>query len=137
MTEDDLLERYGLHPSGGQLDEVRSILTAALQTGFDADTELMKLCCVQLFHEGSLDDVLLIWQAKESGWDAHCSIDVHLLCGAGLETTKAFLRTHPAASATDALGYLTKCEEARDFDQFSVERQSTGYHQYYGVPHAD
>jgi hypothetical protein len=44
----------------------------------------MKLCCVQLFNAGFLTDVLLVWQPKESSWDAHCSIDVHLLCGAGL-----------------------------------------------------
>ncbi|WP_116206619.1 hypothetical protein [Amycolatopsis circi] len=137
MTEEDLLERYGLHPAGGQLDEVRGILTAAMRAGPDADTLLMKLCCVQLFHHGSLDDVLLIWQAKESGWDAHFSIDVQLLCGAGLDKTKAFLGTHPAGAARKALDYLKECEEARDFDGFSVERQSAGYRQYYGVPGAD
>jgi hypothetical protein len=28
-----------------------------------------------------LTDVPLIWQAKESNWNAHCSIEVQLLCG--------------------------------------------------------
>ncbi|WP_406635301.1 hypothetical protein [Amycolatopsis sp. WGS_07] len=133
MTEDDLLERYGLHPTGGQLDDVRGILAAAMQDGLDADTDLMKLCCIQLFHHGSLDDVLLIWEAKESGWDAHCSIDVQLLCGAGLDATKTFLGAHPSAMAREALEYLTECEEARDFELFSVESQSAEYHRYYGV----
>ncbi|MBN9743657.1 hypothetical protein DMP23_21690 [Amycolatopsis sp. A1MSW2902] len=137
MTEDDLLERYGLHPAGGQLDEIRGILATEMQAGFDANTELMKICCIQLFHYGSLNDVLLIWEAKESGWDAHCSIDVQLLCGAGLDETKAFLRAHPATLAREALEYLTECEEARDFDSFSVERWSEGYHSYYGVPLPD
>jgi hypothetical protein len=54
----------------------------------DGDTALTKLCCVQLFNAGVLDDVLLIWQAKEASWDAHNAIDVQLLRGAGLKETK-------------------------------------------------
>jgi hypothetical protein len=57
----------------------------------DGDTALTKLCCVQLFNAGVLDDVLLIWQAKEASWDAHNAIDVQLLGGAGLKETKAYL----------------------------------------------
>jgi len=49
----------------------------------DGDTELMKLCCVQLFNAGAVGDALAIWRAKTASWDAHCSIDVQLLCGAG------------------------------------------------------
>jgi hypothetical protein len=48
----------------------------------DGDTALMKLSCAQLFNAGVLDDVLLIWQAKEASWNTHTSIDVQLLCGA-------------------------------------------------------
>jgi len=131
MTEDDLLERYGLRPAGTRLDEVRGILAAAMRTGPDPDTDVMRLCCVQLFHHGSLDDVLLIWQAKESGWDAHCSIDVQLLCGAGLAATEAFLAAQPGDDARQALDYLTRCEAAGDFTGFTVEQQSTWYHRYY------
>jgi hypothetical protein len=50
----------------------------------------MKLCCVQLFNAGFLADVILICQAKESSWDAHCSIEIQLLCGAGLQETIAY-----------------------------------------------
>jgi hypothetical protein len=38
----------------------------------DGDTALMKLSCAQLFNAG-LDDVLLIWQAKEASWNTHNS----------------------------------------------------------------
>ena len=48
----------------------------------------MKLCCVQLFNAGGLRDVAMIWHAKTSSWDAHCSIDVQLLCAAGLGERK-------------------------------------------------
>lgn len=107
MTEDELLQRYGLHPTGPDLDQVREILRGEVarerhRLG-DGDTELMKLCCVQLFHHGSLADVLLIWQAKESGWDPHHSIDVQLLCGAGLDATKAFLADDSGGEARKTL----------------------------------
>jgi hypothetical protein len=94
ITEDEGLRRYGLHPSGAHLDEVRKLLTeqAALERRAqgDGNTELMKLCCVQLFHTGVLSDALATWKAKCASFDAGCSIDVQLLCGGGLEPTKAY-----------------------------------------------
>jgi hypothetical protein len=85
----------------------------------------------ELFNHGSLADVPLIWQAKESSWDAHFSIDVQLLCGAGVTATKALLANHPESEAQQALDYLIRCEAAGDFDGFSVAEQSTWYHTYY------
>jgi hypothetical protein len=101
------------------------------QSQGDGDTELMKLCCVQLFNAGIPHDVLMIWQAKASSWDAHCSIDVQLLCGAGLGETKAYLVTERSESASAALDYLLQCEAAGDFIDFSVENQSRWYSEYY------
>jgi hypothetical protein len=91
-------------------------------------TEAMKLCCVQLFNHGSLADVPLIRQAKESSWDAHFSINVQLLCGAGVTATKAFLANHPENGARQALDYLIRREAAGDFDGFFVAEQSAWYH---------
>ncbi len=93
----------------------------------------MKLCCVQLFNAGIPDDVRTIWEAKESSWDAHCSIDVQLLCGAGLEQTKAYLAGLESDSDVAALAYVLKCEEAGDFDGFAVESQSNWYSEYYSA----
>ena len=80
MDEDESLHRYGLHPTGTDLDEVRDLLTAQTRlekrAQGDGDTELMKLCCVQLFCAGVLDDVLLIWRAKTASMDADGSIDI-------------------------------------------------------------
>lgn len=97
----------------------------------DGDTELMKLCCVQLFNAGSLTDILLIWAAKESSFDAHCSIDVQLLYGAGLQETIAYLAAEGCPAASAALGYLRRCEAAGDFAGFSPENQSRWYSAYY------
>ena len=133
MNEDMHLRRYGLRPPEQDLDEIRQILQAqmALERQGDGDTELMKLCCVQLFSAGVLDDVLRIWQAKESSWDAHCSIDVQLLCGAGLEQTKAYLAADGSEPAAAALHYLLACEAAGDFACFSIEDQFGWYSRYY------
>jgi hypothetical protein len=44
----------------------------------------------------------LIGEAKTASMDADCSIDIQLLCGAGLDETKALLaKIHPQ-SATSA-----------------------------------
>ncbi|MFD9317787.1 4-oxalocrotonate tautomerase family protein [Streptomyces sp. NPDC060053] len=75
MDEDASLRRYGLNPVGASLDEVRDLLLLTVQVRVEqeaqghGDTELMKLCCVQLFNAGSLDDVLLIRQAKSASMD--------------------------------------------------------------------
>ncbi|WP_232839246.1 hypothetical protein [Streptomyces triticisoli] len=135
MDEDESLRRYGLHPVGASLDEVRGMLAVQVRLEQEAqghgDTELMKLCCVQLFNAGSLDDVLLIWQAKSASMDADCSIDVQLLCGSGLNRTKAYLSCLPLPEADAALQRLVQCEAAGDFEDFSAETYSALYAAYY------
>jgi hypothetical protein len=135
MDEDESLNRYGLHPVGAHLAEVRDLLI--VQTRLekraqgDGDTELMKLCCVQLYNAGGLEDVLLIWQAKSASMDAACSIDIQLLCGSGLATTKAYLSSLRSPEAEAALQRLLLCESAGDFEDFSVEGHSGFYATYY------
>jgi hypothetical protein len=135
VNVDDSLRRYGLRPSPADLDRVRQLLDAHAKrerrSQGDGDTELMKLCCVQLFNAGDLSDVPAIWRAKESSWDAHCTIDVQLLCGAGLEETKAGLAAIGSEEASAALDYLLACEAAGDFRYFSVEAQARWYAEYF------
>ncbi|MFD3929442.1 hypothetical protein [Streptomyces sp. NPDC058614] len=135
MDEDESLRRYGLHPVGADLDEVRGLLTVRTllekRAQGDGDTELMKLCCVQLFNAGVLDDVLLIWQAKSASMDAGCSIDIQLLCGSGLDRTKAYLSSQGLPEAEAALRRLLRCEAAGDFEDFSAATHSAWYAAYY------
>ncbi|MEU7979671.1 hypothetical protein AB0B63_14170 [Micromonospora sp. NPDC049081] len=132
MNEDESLRRYGLQPSSADLPHIRKILRAQADLEqHDQDTEMMKLCCLQLFNAGQLSDVLVIWQAKESSWDAHCSIDVQLLCGAGLDATKAHLKAEGSEDAAEALRYLLDCEAAGDFDNFSVAEDARWRANYY------
>ncbi|MER5466244.1 hypothetical protein ABT010_37495 [Streptomyces sp. NPDC002668] len=120
LDEDESLRRYGLRPAGVNLDEVRGLLAAQTllerRPQGDGDTELMKLCCVQLFNAAVLEDVLLIWQAKSASMDADCSIDIQLLCGSGLARTKTYLSSRRLPEADAALQRLLRCEAAGDFD---------------------
>ncbi|WP_306214607.1 hypothetical protein [Actinoplanes sp. RD1] len=134
MTEDESLRRYGLHPTGADLTDIRSMLAAETGRGVDGqDTDLMKLCCVQLFNAGQPGDILAIWRAKESSFDAHCGIDVHLLCGAGLDATRHHLAEQDSPDAAAALRYLRECEAAGDFDRFTVAAWSESYAHYYSA----
>lgn len=132
MDQDESLRRFGLRPVAADLDDIRTILRTHADLGQDdQDTELMKLCCVQLFNVGRLEDVLTIWDAKESSWDAHCSIDVQLLCGAGFDATMEHLETEGSEDAAEALRYLSECQAAGNFEFFSVDGRSRYYATYY------
>ena len=135
VDEDESLRRFGLQPAGSDIELIRELLLTQTELerqsqGHD-DTALMKLCCVQLFNAGSPQDALTIWQAKTSSFDAHCSIDVQLLCSPGLEETKTYLAQDGSEPATAALDYLIRCQAAGDFTDFSVEKQSRWYSEYY------
>ncbi|RJL32798.1 hypothetical protein [Bailinhaonella thermotolerans] len=131
------LWRHGLRPQGESLDEVRRILRE--QTGpeadpWDVDVDVLKLGSVQLFNAGDPADAELIWDAKTAGgMDSFCSIDVQLLCGAGLAETKEFLAGRPDADDPDGvLEWLVGCEAAGDFADFSPAAWSAVYDRYYG-----
>lgn len=135
MDEDESLRRYGLRPTGADLGDVRELLRVQTERERRSqgvgDTELMKLCCVQLFNAGVMDDVLLIWSAKTASMDAACSIDVQLLCGQGLSETKAYLSLLRTPEAESAHRRILECEEAGDFEGFHVEELSAWCADYY------
>jgi len=86
---------------------------------------------VQLFCAGHVSDALELWRAKTASWDANISIDIQLLCGAGRGPTKQYLVDLETDEAAAALSRLTACEEAGDFDQFSVDRYIADAKEYY------
>jgi hypothetical protein len=135
MDEQEGLHRYGLHPAGASLDEIRALLAVQTQMEQTAqgngDTELMKLCSIQLFNAAVPEDVLLIWKAKSASMDTDCSIDIQLLCGSGLSRTKAYLSAQCLPEADAALRRLLHAEATGDFDVFSVEGHSAQYAAYY------
>src|ERR1022692_1631627 len=62
---------------------------------------------------------------------AHCSIDVQMLCGAGLAETKAYLLDREFRECLSRAGLLLQCEAAGDFTDFSVQTWSHRYSKYY------
>jgi hypothetical protein len=117
------------------LGDIRALLTEHTErerrTQGEGDTELMKLCCVQLFNSGDIDDALLVWSAKGASFDAACSIDIELMLGHGLDATKTRLSAHPAPDAAAALDRLRQLEAGGQFEGFSVDEHSAFYDTYY------
>lgn len=133
-AEDEIIRRFGLHPAEDDLDEVRAIIREQTALGLDADTLLMKICCVLLFNARHVTDSLLIWRAKQSGFDAACSIDGQLLCGAGLARTMTYLEATAERDpeAAKALEYVRACAKlGGTLDGFIPEAQSAWYDRYY------
>jgi hypothetical protein len=137
MTDDEHLGAYGLRPRAEDMPAVREVLAAETARESAAqgegDTELMKLCCIQLFNSGELADTLLIWRAKAASFDAASSIDIQLLRGPGLDEAKAYLSGEGSAEAQAAPQRLTECEAAGDFDNFSVGEYASWWSRFYGV----
>lgn len=134
MTYKESLIRFGLVPADTSLKEIRGLLAHEAQcerVGQQRQEDLALLCCVQLFSRAHLEDVLRIWEAKESSWDMHCYLDVQLLCGAGLEETKSFLISQSSPEAAAALEYILDCEDADDFEDFTPAKYLIKYHQYF------
>jgi hypothetical protein len=147
MTSDEALQKFGLPASPEYRDEIRDLLTneinlekkrfvaneAELDVIGRGEIETLRTFCLQLFSLGFPDDSLLIWDAKESTWDNHCSIDVQLLCGAGISATKTFLATSKADTAQAALQYIIECEQSGDFTDWTPQTTIDYYRQYYGL----
>lgn len=135
MNVEESIRSFGLVPSDESLPQIRALLALeaeAERAGREREEDVALLCCVQLFSRGLLEDVLRIWDAKRSGMDLGCYLDVQFLCGAGLAETKRFLAAEPGAAASAALEYLEECESAGDFDEFSPASHLERYRAYFG-----
>ncbi|MBS2032327.1 MAG: hypothetical protein JST54_30790 [Deltaproteobacteria bacterium] len=137
MSLEAHLARFGLQITPEDADDIRAILHQQVQaeraSQGDGDTELMRLCCVQLFGLGQLDDVLRIWEAKTASFDTFGGFDMEYLLGAGLDATKRFLAGHGSSEAQRALARIAECERAGNFDGYSPAKQMTFYERYYRV----
>lgn len=134
MNEDDILSKFGVIPRTEDLPEIRRLLAAEIERESRSgagETDSMRLHCIQLFANGTLEDTLSIWQAKKSGWDASMSIEVQLLCGRGLNDTKNHLASHPSQLAKAALDYILESEKCGDFVEFMPADWLAEYVAYY------
>lgn len=135
MTFDEALQKFGLPASPADGDEIRRLLAEEIDRArrWEDGEEMLRTLCVQLFSLGVVEDALLIWDAKHSNFDAGCGLDVQFLCGAGLSITKAFLAASKEPTAAEALDYLTLCERAGDFAEFSPAVWVAQYRRYYDL----
>ena len=130
---DAALLRFGLPARAGDREAILAALEEqlALEASQRGDHVLMRVLCAQLFSLGRVEDSLIIWRAKSSSFDAQCGIDVQLLCGGGLAPTRDFLRRDGSDAALAALDYLSQCEAAGDFADFSPEQELKEARRYY------
>ncbi|MER7555656.1 hypothetical protein ABTZ46_01865 [Nocardioides sp. NPDC126508] len=92
----------------GDLDLLRVVTTyeiAARKMSDDGCGDVLLACCWMLFCDGRLEDVPLIWRAKNINFDAYCYIDAAVLLPQGLDASMAVAAQ---AGADDLLVYLRK-----------------------------
>jgi hypothetical protein len=133
MDESEILARFGLVPRAEDLPEIRALLETATADKSRDWGESLKTLCIQLFSAGEPSDALLIYKAKMSSFDAACYIDIQLVCGAGIERTKAFLRGCPEPEAEKLLDDLESCISSGDFEGFTPAGYLELYRRYYGL----
>lgn len=131
---DEALGRFGLPARPADRAAIIAALEGEIRLGEECDEQLMRLLCAQLFSLGQAEDAIPIWIAKSHNFDTFCGIDVQLLCGGGLEQTKAFLAGTASEDACAALEYLGEAEASGDFNQFRVEQVLEENRQYYHSP---
>ena len=112
------LVQFGLPADSHDLPDIRRaleeqvVLESASQG--QGNTIRMRALCAQLFCAGQPGDALLIWRAKRASFDASCSIDAELMCGAGQEETLAHLEQQLGAEAAAARAYLHQAAPETD-----------------------
>lgn len=135
MTSEEALQKFGLPASPQFRDEIRRLLAEEIEREKQGNggEEMLRTLCLQLFSLGVADDTLLIWDAKQSSFDAGCGLDVQFPCGAGLAATKEHLAKSGAVSASAILEYLRECEQTGDFTDWIPQSSIEEYRGYYGL----
>ena len=135
MTCDEALQRFGLPAAPEHRDEIRRLLAEEIERERrgEGGEEVLRTLCVQLFSLGVVDDALLIWDAKQSSFDAASGLDVQFLCGAGLQATRDFLARCDSPAAPAALNCLRECEQAGDFEDWTPQASVSQYRDYYDL----
>jgi hypothetical protein len=134
VSSDEALEKFGLPALLHHGDELRRLLAVEIERERRGESgeEMLRTLCVQPFSLGVPEDSLLIWEAKQSSFDAGCGLDAQFLCGAGLSASKGFLAGSNAASAPAALAYLNGCELNGNFINWTPQSTIDHWRNYYG-----
>ena len=135
MNDTEAIQKFGLPADQKHREEIRALLEEELRKegSWEGDHEPILCLVVQLFSIGHVEDCLLIWRIKSENFDLGCSVDVQLLCGAGIEQTKSYLAANGSQEALAALACLQRCIDAGDFKEWSVPDGIAFYRQYYHI----
>lgn len=136
MDWGEVLGRFGFEPKDSDLPEVRALLLAeaeAERRELARGTDTALLLCVLLFHRGLAEDSLRVWDAKCSGFDLGCYLDLELTLGAGLEATEAFLAANGTRQALQLLAEIRVRwrEQDADLEPFDAAALRSHYRQYF------
>jgi hypothetical protein len=135
-TEIDIvLSQFGMPALAANRSEIVALLQEQIVLEKDerGNQWLMSLLSAQLFSIGTVEDCLIIWEAKSCCFDTMLGIDAQFLCGAGLKQTKAYLQSVGTDLALDAMDYLTECENCGNFNEFVVQAVIDNLKNYYKV----
>ncbi len=135
MTYEEALQKFGLPTLPQYRDEIIHLLIEEIELAlkWEDREEMLRTLCLQLFSIGMVEDALLIWEAKQSNFDAGCGLDIQFICGAGVAETKEYLAQSTDPSASEALEYLTECEQTGDFVGSTPLLTIHQYRKYYIV----
>ena len=77
MTSDEALLKFGLPASPQCRYEIRRLLAEEIEREKEGKSgeEMLRTLCLQLFSLGVAEDTLLIWDAKQSSFDAGCGLE--------------------------------------------------------------
>ncbi|MBM0256480.1 hypothetical protein [Micromonospora sp. 4G55] len=126
---DQHLAAYGLRVAVDQVPIVRDVLMR--ETRHEADiyagmgtipgnTQLMRICAVQLWHVGAVEDALLVHRARRTSMDATGAVDAELMLGAGVARTKEYLATLCTDEAREILDEIAWVEESYDAKRYAA-----------------
>lgn len=127
------LDQFGLVPQEENLNKIRHILSEEIgkEKKAQGNSELINLCCIQLFSKKHYEDIFLIWAAKVASFDTQLAIDVQLLCSNGIVATKNYLRESKHELAAQIFQSIIAAEALDDFLKFSYEATMNSYAYYY------
>lgn len=135
MTHEEALQKFGLPALPHYRDEIRQLLAKEIELDRKgkSSAEMLRTLSLQLFSIGMVEDSLLIWEAKQSSFDASFTVDIQTICGSGLTETKEYLAQLTDPSAKEALEYLIECEQAGDFRGWKPQSSIDTYREYYAL----
>jgi hypothetical protein len=135
MTYDLALQRFGIPAAPADRESILLALKEAVTNVAlgKEDAELIRCLSVQLMSIGDVRDSMSLWKAKSGSFDLMCGMDVHFLCGAGVDETMEYLRSLGTGEAKEALDYLNDTVLAGDFEDWSPAIWTGKYRSYYGL----